>query len=523
LCGFDPLLVSRMGYGVAEFTFGAVGLTTCLGFPDLVVDGVHTLQIVPPRVCDRQGQVGATLCGISTGSGFVCRSCACNLLNAACTRHLCARPVATAVFTHAVEWLTRLSPLVVGALSEFDGLFLTWMSRWPGAKQKQIARSVFWDVVDPRRVRCFVKREVSIRFPKRARMIQAYLNMATQALFAREFLIFQKAFCKACSTLPVFGVDITLACGMNSVDLAKWMDDVAFCGRKVWFYERDFSRFDATVGDVAFDLKLLAYRLVSPQLADFAAKSRCVIGTSRTKWGRLRFREWCGTKSGHCDTTIGNSIINAAVLLEAFVAQNLHGGILIMGDDALAYSYSDFNVDDMMSVEASFGFIPEARKFSDWRDVSFISGCWLEVNCGRTAFVPKPGRLLNKLCLAVDPPKKKLQAYVNAVAQGVQVNCGFVPVVRVLLARMFGGVHGDAVVIKPKRYMNFVSLEGEVDERVVMASFCQRYGMTEAEVLSLEEYMLNLPKTCFFRHPLIDLIDEVDTADLLCRRVSGGP
>lgn len=515
--------MSRMGYGFVEYPMGSVGLTTCLGFPKLVVDACHKLMVTPPSVCDRTIQVGATLCGISSGSGFVCRSCACNLMNAVCLRHLCERPPCLRKFSHAVEWLTRLEPIVRSASAEYSKLFDTWLARWPEAKRRQILHSVNWDVVCPDRVKCFVKREVSISFPSKARMIQSYANMSTQELFAREFLIFQKAFCCASSSLNDFkGVDIDIACGMNSVDLAAWMDDVAFGGRKVWFYERDFKRFDATVGDEAFDLKIRAYRNYSVGMADFAARSRSVIGTAKTKWGRLRFREWCGTKSGHCDTTIGNSIINAAVMLEAFVELGLEGGILIMGDDALAYSYTDFQSSAVAAIESQYGFLPEARKFADWRHVSFISGCWFEVASGRTAFVPKPGRLLNKLCLAIDPPKKKILSYVNAVAKGIEANCGFLPVVRVLLRRMRRDLPIDTT-IAPKRYLNFVSVVGSTVDCVVMASFCRRYGFCEADVLHLESYLLALPPVCFFRHPFVDLIDEVDLADLPCRIVHGAP
>jgi len=341
--------------------------------------------------------------------------------------------------------------------------------------------------------------------------------MATQAVFGPTFFALQHALCDFFFHRDVGGgVDVTIACGLNSISLGQWMARVT-C-RKLWgFYERDGRNWDATMARIHHDLKMLVYRAVGADFARFAEAGFTVQGAHLSPAGWLRYVVSGTVKSGHNDTTLGNSLVNAFILCEALWALAVPASVLVMGDDALVALYAPACLETFKKAESSLGIVPIARIFHSPFDVSFISGIWLPSRTG-FGFAPKPGRLVARLYWTVRPPPKRFrQAYLNGVSRGLQPVCAGLPLVRAFLARFDdgGSVRTDG---KPSTY---AKVGVRWHDRIV-DHFAARYRVSVSDILHCEAWLQTLPAVpAFLVHPVLDALMAVDLAELSARPALG--
>jgi len=495
------------------------GDCVCLGFGDeSVLDPAHSLLFVPDKICDcdRSRQPGAECLGFVTRPCWVMSRRYCTLHNSICNRHGKCRPT----FTGNFEPFNGLLP---GLRHELRGLFdlfidhyrEEWINKWPLKKRDLIRFDQQTRFVSPGLVKLFAKYEGGHSRPTKGRGIQMYYDLATQSLFAPEFTALQKAFAVIFDgSRSLNGIDITFASGMTHAQLGSWMDDTLARGDCL-FYERDGKNWDATMSRPHHDMKNFWYRsIVGDDFADFVDSCYEVKGSARTPNGLFKYKLSGTTKSGHNDTTLGNSLINAAITYSAMAKLGLRGRIMVAGDDCLVAIYGGGDVYRLSTVESEFGIVPEARVFDHWSEVSFISGVWYPTPNGFT-FGPKLGRLLARLFWTTKMvPKRKRSAWRHSVAMGLLGFFGEVPILRAWLSR--NRCIGAPVIEVEKLNVEYAVIKGGLLGEYIS----QRYNISMADICEVEAFIMSLPpRPGYVSHPVLDAIMEVDLADIFDRPV----
>lgn len=442
----------------------------------------------------------------------------CNAHNALCHRHGVAQPAVLASF--AGTW-----PLWRRALAACRPIYAecpyidppVWLSKWSLAKQREIVTAINANErLCPEKCQADVKRECLIAEPTKARLIQYYFNLVTQAAYAPRFYALQKAVTSVLYRFPMGRSDVTFASGLNSRQVAGWMESVLADGA-AWFWERDGKCWDATMSETHAALRTAMYAVVDAALAAFAR--RCVRvkvvykDASRRRARYLRYSLLSTVKSGHNDTTLGNSLVNAAIALAVLEELGVRGSILVAGDDLLIALYDWAPPARLLAMEEAFGIKPEARMFADPEDVSFTSGIFVR-NGQKFEFVPKPGRLLAKLWWTVTPFSPAHQAaYRRGVALGLMPSCGDIPIVRSFL-RPFAN-EGPVLMSNRGYKYRTVGVTGDFEPW-----FCRRYSTTPAEIFAVESALTRFAgQSVFIVHPLLERIIQVDAADIDRREV----
>lgn len=474
---------------------------------------------VRPYPCDKH-QRGATLVGLSTTVPFVARTCACNLERALCHRHGVAPPPVLASFVVMPEYFSRVRAVVALAYTvcladQLDG----WIAKWTAVKRRMIRESEDTDAVRPSEVAAMVKREIYHDKPSRPRAIQYYPNLATQAAFGPEFTALQKAYTQHFQRAEVLpGLYVTFASSLDASGLGRWMADAMANAPDGAFYERDGKNWDATMQREHLDLRLAAYAPAGERFADFVESGFDVRG--RMARGDLRYTLRGTVKSGHNDTTLGNSIVNASIAVEVAARLGQQGDIIVAGDDLLARFTRDYDAAAFAAAEAEFGIVPDYRKLRSPMDVSFISGVWWPAG-DAYVFTPKPGRLVARLFWSTRAPSARLaQAYRNGVVLGLRPTCAALPVVGAFLdAHFVAGVR--AVEPLDKQHHRVFSATASATRASLMPSFLDRYGLTVSAVLDCELLLQQCAhRVGLVSHPVLDRLMEVDLADLSVRPLS---
>jgi hypothetical protein len=361
---------------------------------------------------------------------WVLRSCLCNAHNALCNRHAVPQPVwvELPVVASVVVALKRWASSLVLAGPERSAVVDEWLDQWSRNKRNMILRSVRCDHDRPGAVKFMVKRELLSKvigdLPTKARGIQAYPNLRTQESFAREFKRLQNALLKTTFYPIAPGLTVTFASGLTPDDIGGWLTEAVASTQRPTFYECDGKNWDSTMSEQHMRFKEPFYRRV-PGLYEFARACFTVRGTVGRGDGRFRYKIVGTTKSGHNDTTLGNSIVNASIKVCAMLTAGLRGHIIVAGDDALIVVEGDeWCAEDLASVERKLGIVPVAAKLTDYRAVSFISLCFLRT-CDGFVAAPKPGRLFARLGWTVkNVAAKKRGDYLHSLA------CGLAPYYR---------------------------------------------------------------------------------------------
>lgn len=443
------------------------------------------------------------------------RSCTCNALNAFCKRHGKHQPPFTGRFDE--DAIKRVAAAVsleyTPALKEY---YDSWMDKWPAGKQVAIKRSIEFDPVSYGKVTSFIKREVAHEPPSRARLIQGSPNLATQARMGPEHRCFQKALCS------VFNLDgyelfpdifVTVGSGFRASQLADWLSNKWDSGYRIW--ERDGKSWDSCMRKQHHDLKISVMRECSAEMAASVDSAFKVTGLVRRRDKGTPFRYILdGTvKSGHNDTTSGNSLINAFISAQAMRDCGLKGHVIVAGDDLCSIITSDFDENLMCEAEKVYGITPKGRKFTEPTSATFISACWIATSPGRYSFVPLLGRLLCRLWWTTKPPlAKHYSSYMHGIVCGLKPSVGNLPMYKEYLeAHDFAGV--KPMTVDKFRHSEYD--EQSSDYEFALEALSKRYSLTPTQIRSFCGFLTSQKcEPVFVRHPVADVIINCDTADI---------
>jgi hypothetical protein len=193
----------------------------------------------------------------------------------------------------------------------------------------------------------------------------------------------------------------------------------------------------------------------------------------------------------------------------------LHADVIVMGDDLLVVVEGDFDEHRLAFLESLFGIRPVYRKFTSWRDVSFVSGLWLRSDVDEFLFIPKPARVLAKLFWTTKPPpKRRVRDYVHSVACGLRPVFDGIPVMRAFLDANDKG--GQYYRVKKSRMFDGPF---DYDAATLSEEFKTRYSFSDDDVAELVILLSQSGGPCLVRHPLIEKMEEFDLADIADRRL----
>lgn len=490
--------------------------TICLGFGNedfLLLDGQGHAVVGeygrPPACMGKIGR-GAALMGWSAGMAHVVRRCICNCHNSICNRHGRAMPPATRDLTHVLPVFVEAAR---GCAEEAEALevatFDGWISRFTRPKQAAIRESIRREEVNFGRVKAFIKNEVCTKIPSKGRLIQCSPNYATQAETGPACASLQKAVFSRFNRVQLSPrIDLTVASGMNASDIGDWMNWVVSRGAKR-FYERDGACWDSTMQKIHADFRQDFYRCLNPKFAEQMRAQNCVRGGCSYKDGYLPYSVNYTVKSGHNDTSFGNGVVNGGITFAVLDELGYRASIIVAGDDLLVAIYDDdIDVAKIMSLEREYGISPEAGLFSDPCHTSFVSGIFVHDGV-KIHFVPSPGRLVVRLWWTVKPPSAAREPeYVRGVALGLKDVVTGIPVLEKFVNRFAS----SGPSIKSDKGYIFKNSSNEFAPGI-RAHFLQRYGLSAADLASLESYLDSLPaEPLLIVHPVLDQIIEIDTA-----------
>lgn len=449
-------------------------------------------------------------------SGYSVSRNKCTAVNAIRMRHCKKRPKVTRDFKHSVSFARRVREQVLPIyMKHLDFYTEEWINKWPKKKQEAIRTEMVEGRWKPRSVKAFIKYECQHAKPTKGRLIQGYGNLYTQWKSAVRITSIQKAYCEFfdASNKQFNGINITIGSGLNFKQYGVWMED-AIADGCTHFYERDGKSWDSTMGRTHHKLKQEFFGL-DKELVSLIEQSYKTTGNVRTPSGNVRYSVKGTTRSGHNDTTIGNSLINAMIAYEAMLTHNLKGWIIVAGDDLLVCVKGDFDEHALAKTEACFGIVPEYAKFESPFDVSFVSAVWYPTT-GGLSFGPKPGRQLAKLFWTTKPPGKKYSSnWYNSVCTGLLMAFEDCPIMDNWVRKMKPGGDDESEYRGKIDYYFNDYVKAENNRGVYMDYLLYKYGIAESEVLECEKFIDDLEaRPSFVKHPTLDIILNDDLADV---------
>jgi hypothetical protein len=252
----------------------------------------------------------------------------------------------------------------------------------------------------------------------------------------------------------------------------------------VAYYERDGKNWDATMQEMHAQLRVSIYACLDPELAAFAQRCMHVRGKFRRGPDVFEYMLRWTVKSGHSDTTLGNTLVNLAIAAAAFTAAGVRASVIAAGDDLLVACYSDYDADVIARAEARMGIVPEYRKFTTVEDCSFVSGVFLRAR-DVLWFVPKLGRLMSRLWWTVTPPAPRHRAaFMRGVSRGLWL-VSELPVYR----RLLFDSPGNAVKLRPRVHFLGDPLRPFGD---ALSALARRYDVTPQALLALDAHLADL-------------------------------
>lgn len=422
----------------------------------------HRLRVIELPLC-RAGGNGALVVGPVFRRPVVLASCFCNALNALANRHLVARSGVgrpDAVFRWLQEYLRGLPRVTTS-----PELTAEWMARFPPARRAMIVASADSQNRRADRVTLTVKREIAAPGVKKARGIQAYTDLAVQYDTGPSIWALSRAI-KARGPMKVGTSTFHYVPGYRGADIVD-----ACLGAPVgsYYLECDGKNWDASV---SCETRHAVISAIEPYLeASVVRALRDGVqakGITRVGGGFARYSASGTVKSGHNDTTLGNTLLNLAV--NGLAAENCV--VLCAGDDSLVCGPWDSLVAIGESLPGS-GVVPEGGIFRDIADVTFLGGRFYGPH-----FCPKIGSQLAKFyATATVVGKRERPGFADRMRASVP-HFRNIPVLRAL-------AFGPLGVPLPCR-------DDPRDGAPSVEEVCVTYGITARDVYRCEEYILGL-------------------------------
>jgi len=500
----------------------------CLGKGDItLVDPKNKVWTTGPMDCncEEEPQLGTTLEGISFGTGHAVSKCACTMHNALCNRHAYLQPPLLKPITNYIHeefvndiqasYLDYYLDVSQETIKRRGNWSNVWNDRFPGSKADANLISLENEQIECSLVDPFGKREVSKdKYPTKGRCIAAYKTKATGATLGPQYYAFQKATAVVSNRYVEIGVTrahITIASGMDHNQIGGWMDEAMAMPGKIHFYERDGKTWDATMRHEHLDMVNHIMRCCDQELARH--NRLCYDTKGRyTHKGSSVFYSVIGTrKSGHNDTSSGNSLINAEIALAAAVDLGLeHVRIIVMGDDMLmAISDPPSNyVESLRKAEAMYGIRPEAGGFTNPLDTTFISARWYPRYDGTYAFGPIICRQLIGLfwtIKALSPQQRP--KWVSTVARSFLVPFDGCPIMDAFLRSQITTSEEMDIDKYIKKLRPMIGVDWPM-------YFLTRYGLTETETKDVENMIWGLKgQVKLINSPLVEAMKPHDMSD----------
>jgi len=214
--------------------------------------------------------------------------------------------------------------------------------------------------------------------------------------------------------------------GQNADTLGDWFFKQHAKFEDVGYVLIDYTKFDSTVNKPCYDLALEVYRLLGMQAHPqvWAATKMDERQKGYTRFGYYYETDY-GTGSGKADTSVKNSMINAALAMMTLTDTSKFK-MCVMGDDSLIIGdsvYLEGLVDTLVANARALGFEPKARFTRQLSEVDYCSKVPYPALHPVTreptiVFGPKIGKLLHKIggtCrwLVSNPNNRRCVSYCN--------------------------------------------------------------------------------------------------------------
>lgn len=266
----------------------------------------------------------------------------------------------------------------------------------------------------------------------------------------------------------------------------------------------DYSSFDSTVHIDALRTEHRLYR----HLCDLSNNAEVALNAQLRPRGVFTIRREVVAKfscsgrrqSGDSNTSVGNSFLNALIVMSAFRALGLSPGCLaICGDDvyvSLAYVLSDAQRDAITAKIRQYGMKLELNTRDAYYNAHFL-GCRPLVMCradGTTTWTlaPEMGRALAKFgwSLRVEPD---LTAWMRGVAVGFR-HLRHIPVLGALVTRTLvllpPPTNKPRAVLTDMPYLVRLGDETLFPHPDTVAHFAESYGIAPTRVAAMEEKLM---------------------------------
>jgi hypothetical protein len=303
-------------------------------------------------------------------------------------------------------------------------------------------------------------------------------------------------------------------------------------GFEAWLIlEDDIGTFDASICVDLCELEvwIANYYRAPKAVRDLMTRN---IYTHGGAYGGFKYKVDGTRKSGDPFTSLFNSILNA--LLHVFIFcrvrqctvlfAKLHIKMLVQGDDNLL-RHTGLRI-DFVHWMALLGFESEALYRASLHEAEFCSSRLYSTDIG-WVFGPKPGRVLAKFGLFINPPKYLApNVLLRGAALGLYQQCSFIPPIRAYLDKVLKDTEHikmpDYNSLKPHLKHYLQNVVGEQPWRMVptkaketdqvMYSLYEQYGWDNSMQIKFEQELPNIKLGTVVNSPLWQLLVDRDTS-----------
>jgi len=409
-----------------------------------------------------------------------------------------------------------------------------WINSCLPAKRDKLTRALEEEILPSSeekrvRVKLFPKREVCDGSYKpatescvdKARIIQGYYLTVAGSVWGASYAAYQKTICQVVSQEPLklnHAYHCRIGCGMNMTDIADWMYDALQRPGTKTFYERDGKSWDATMNEDHLNLANEAMDEMDPAFARFNRQCYNAYGKYVHGNSFVKFTSKTTRKSGHYDTSSGNSYINLLIIINALeeLGGFVSADIIVMGDDMLAILHdATSDVSRLSTIEETYGITPKARVFTCVYDVTFVHGQWYPTHDDKLAFGPFISRTLVKLLWTIRPiiPKEEA-AWVNTVCESFVPFFHDCPILGLFLRKQ---ISSGSRVTNLREKVDFMRKN---DHRVTQIDwdkyFMLKFGVSRLDCEPVEDMIkkVKLHEPTLIIDPLVDFMYSVENGDI---------
>jgi len=347
--------------------------------------------------------------GIAYKWTFVVGNCLQNVLNALHNRHL-------APFPRLVVTLPRTpyiyDPKLIPSFKQsFDDHFSNddWHAGKSEIRRAKIQQSIDFDLPALARVSAHIKTEVSATFPRKARLIQAFVNPVDNYVVADHYRAFTAALLEVTKVPRLYCgmyVHVRSACGLNRVDIAaqvhEWLLEYPVGHARIFI--DDVSNMDASVQIVHLEAQQALYEHMSQDLAlhhraTFRFKGMVPAARIKHSHTGVRFSGTGRVKSGAQDTSSGQTTRRIDGLMRSLAKFSGITAVVgfVFGDDVWILIAGDLPPLPLLAeAQLEYGFKTKGLYVDDIEESEFLSCSFAHTDCAVHMF-PKIGRQLAKL------------------------------------------------------------------------------------------------------------------------------